>query len=58
MKPYGDGIFSRRPPGGEDVIRLCNLCDRLETLVRQCQHQLPADKQDEIETQLWSVGIV
>jgi hypothetical protein len=53
-KSYGNGLFNRRPPGGEDVIRVCDLADRLEQIVRTMQHQLPTDQQNEIERQLWS----
>jgi hypothetical protein len=53
-KPYGSGLFSRRPPGGDDVIQLCDLCDRLESIVRDCQRRLPNEQQNEIEGRLWA----
>jgi len=55
-RPYGNNVFDRYPPGGEDVIRLCDLCERLERLVRDCQRQLPTDQQNEIERRLWAAG--
>lgn len=45
----------RHAPGGEDVLRLCNICDRMEAIIRYAQAQLPTDQQNEIEKRLWTV---
>ena len=44
----------RHAPGGEDVLHLCDLCDRLEQIVRHAQHQLTTEQQNEIERRLWA----
>lgn len=45
----------RHAPGGEDVLRLCDICDQLEQIIRHAQHQLPTEQQNEIERKLWAV---
>ena len=44
----------RHAPGGEDVLRLCEICENLEQIIRHAQHQLPTDQQNEIERRLWA----
>lgn len=41
------------PPGGADVMRLCDAVDRLTRLVREIQAELPTDGQNEVERKLW-----
>ena len=43
------------PPGGRDVIRLCNAVDDLKRLVRDIQLNLPTDRQNEVERRLWNI---
>lgn len=45
----------RYPPGRKDVLRLCDLAQHLETIVRDLQRALPADQQNEIERKLWAL---
>ena len=54
-RQYGSNLFDRYPPGGVDVIRLCDAVDRLTRLVREIQAELPTDLQNEVERKLWSI---
>ena len=54
-RQYGSGVFDRKPPGGEDVTRLCDVADRLEGIVRAMQHKLTTEQQNEIERMFWNV---
>jgi len=47
----------RHAPGGADVLRLCDLCDRLEQIIRHAQRQLTTEQQNEIDRMLWAAGI-
>ena len=52
---YGSNLFNRYPPGGADVIRLCDAVDRLTKIIRECQAELPTDAQNDVERKLWGV---
>ncbi len=46
---------SNRAHNSDAIIRLCDLCDQLEGIVRQMQHRLPEDQQNVIEMQLLTI---
>ena len=52
-RPHGRSMAY--PPGGEDVLRLCDAVDRLQRLVRDIQRELPVDRQNEVERRLWRI---
>jgi hypothetical protein len=54
-RQYGNNLFDRYPPGGADVIRLCDTVDALTAIVRDCQRRMCAEDQNEIERKLWGI---
>ena len=54
-KSFGKDVFFRHPPGGADVIRLCDAVDRLIQIVREIQFDLPTEEQNEVERKLWNI---
>ena len=53
-RPHGKNMAY--PPGGRDVIRLCDCVDALILLVREMQIDLPTDRQNDVERKLWIYG--
>ena len=45
----------RSAPGGKDILKLCEIADRLENIVRELQHRLPTEQQNDVERKLWGV---
>ena len=43
------------PPGGADVIRLCDAVDQLLAIVRDIQMILPTEGQNDVERRLWRI---
>ena len=52
-RPHGRNMAY--PPGGRDVIRLCDGVDALKRLIRDIQMELPTDRQNEVERRLWNI---
>ena len=53
-KKHGRGHMAY-PPGGRDVIRLCDGVDALKQLISDIQMDLPTDRQNEVERRLWNI---
>lgn len=61
-KPYRQKYEKRKhgrtiahPPGGGDVIRLCDAVDSLIQLVREIQAELPINAQAEVQRKLLEI---
>lgn len=43
------------PPGGADIMRLCDISERLLAIVRELQHAQDTAGQNETERKLWVI---
>ena len=53
-RTLANGI-ERLPPGGNDVLLLCDHAEALERIIREIQTKLTTAEQNEVERRLWNL---